>query len=47
MAVMAYKCKQLVVNVVDINKERIKKWNSENLPVFEPGLKEIVEECIG
>ncbi len=47
MAIMAYKCKQLVVNVVDINKERIKKWNSENLPVFEPGLKEIVEECIG
>ena len=40
MSVIADKCR-LRVNVVDINEERIKDWNStniENLPVFEPGL---------
>ena len=47
MAVMAYKCKEIEVNVVDINRERINAWNSENLPIFEPGLKEIVKKCLG
>ena len=30
------------VTVVDINKERITAWNSDNLPIYEPGLDEIV-----
>ena len=45
MAVIADKCKDIRVTVVDINKKRINSWNDENLdkiPVFEPGLKEIV-----
>ena len=46
MAVIAYKCPDREVNVVDIDVIRIEKWNSSNLdylPVFEPGLKEIIE----
>ncbi|QLE02793.1 nucleotide sugar dehydrogenase [Galbibacter sp. BG1] len=47
MSVIAYKCPDIQVTVVDINEERIKAWNHENLdklPVYEPGLKEIVAE---
>ena len=45
MAVIADKCPHIKVVVLDINEERIEAWNSNNydeLPVFEPGLKEIV-----
>ena len=45
MAVMAKKCPDLIFNVVDINKERIDAWNTDdlsNLPIFEPGLEEII-----
>ena len=45
MAVIADKCPHLNVEVVDLNEERIKKWNSKNLnklPVYEPGLAEII-----
>ena len=45
MTVMASKCPDLNFHVVDINKERIKAWNNEDLsqlPIFEPGLKEII-----
>ena len=41
MAVIADKCRDITVNVVDINKERINLWNSSNLddlPIYEPGL---------
>ncbi len=47
MAVLAYKCPQITINVVDINKDRIDSWNSKDLsklPIFEPGLKKIVRE---
>ena len=50
MAVIADKCPNINVEVVDINKERIKQWNNENfdeLPIFEPGLSEIVKKCRG
>ena len=50
MAVMALKCPDIQVNVVDINKDRIDNWNDKNLsrlPVYEPGLAEIVEKCRG
>ena len=50
MAVIAYNCPEIIVNVVDINSERIEAWNSEdvnNLPIFEPGLAEIVKRCRG
>ena len=48
MAVIADKCPDIIVDVVDINKERIQKWNSANLdelPIYEPGLKEIIQRC--
>lgn len=46
MAVIAMKCPNINVHVVDINDGRIKKWNSENLdelPVYEPGLDKVVK----
>ncbi len=45
MAVIALKCPSLKITVVDENKEKINAWNSidlDKLPVFEPGLKDIV-----
>ena len=47
MAVIADKCPSLKVTVVDINQERINKWNDdiEKLPVYEPGLAEIIKRC--
>ena len=48
MSVIADKCPDLTVNVVDINSERITLWNDKNLeklPVYEPGLAEIVKRC--
>ena len=50
MAVIADKCPHIQVNVVDLNEDRIQKWNHKNpdqLPVFEPGLSEIVFKCRG
>ncbi len=50
MAVIASKCPEIMVNVVDLNTERIAKWNSDdlkNLPVFEPGLDELVNKFRG
>jgi len=45
MAMIAYKCPQCKVTVVDINCERIAQWNSDDLPVYEPDLSEIVGAC--
>ncbi|MDR2584204.1 MAG: nucleotide sugar dehydrogenase [Fibromonadaceae bacterium] len=47
MAMIAKKCPQYQVKIVDINAARIDAWNSDNLPVYEPGLKEIVESTRG
>lgn len=44
MAVIADKCEGVRVTVVDINKERVDAWNSDRLPVYEPGLDEIVKK---
>jgi len=47
MAVIASKCPKIKVNVVDVNEEKIKFWNSKNfnkLPVFEPGLSDLVRK---
>lgn len=43
MAMVAHKCPHIEVYVVDISEERIKAWNSNTLPIYEPGLQEIVE----
>ncbi|MGB0993343.1 MAG: UDP-glucose 6-dehydrogenase [Akkermansiaceae bacterium] len=44
---IAAKCPDIRVDVVDLNEERIAAWNSEELPVYEPGLYEIVEKARG
>lgn len=50
MAVIAQKCPDIKVTVVDINQERIDQWNDpnvENIPIYEPGLSQIVAEARG
>ncbi|MBA6314704.1 nucleotide sugar dehydrogenase [Cellulophaga baltica] len=45
MSVIAKKCPHIQVTVVDINADRIAQWNEtdlDKLPIYEPGLKEIV-----
>jgi UDPglucose 6-dehydrogenase len=47
MAVIAQKCPEINISVVDINENRIAAWNDEdvkNIPIYEPGLSEIVAE---
>lgn len=45
MAKIAQKCPDIDVTVVDINPERIAAWQSDELPVYEPGLLETVQEA--
>ncbi len=47
MAMIANKCPDIQVTVCDMNQARIDAWNSNTLPVYEPGLREIVESCRG
>lgn len=44
MAKIAQKCPEITVTVVDISEKRIKAWNSNDLPIYEPGLKEVILE---
>ena len=45
--VIAKNCPHLQVVVVDSNQDRIDQWNSDCLPIYEPGLDVIVKECRG
>jgi UDPglucose 6-dehydrogenase len=47
MAMIAYKCPQYKLTVVDVDHERIAQWNSDDLPIYEPGLEEIVKVARG
>ncbi|MEP6930874.1 MAG: UDP-glucose 6-dehydrogenase [Flavobacterium sp.] len=50
MSVLALKNPHIKVTVVDLNQERIDAWNDENLenlPIYEPGLTEVVKEARG
>jgi len=47
MAMIAKQCPDVKVTVVDINPERIAAWQSDTLPIYEPGLKEVVDSCLG
>ncbi|MGG7035242.1 MAG: UDP-glucose 6-dehydrogenase [Flavobacterium sp.] len=50
MAVIAQKCPHIKVTVVDLNAERIAAWNDQDvtkIPIYEPGLSEIVGEARG
>ncbi|KAI8907910.1 UDP-glucose/GDP-mannose dehydrogenase family, NAD binding domain-containing protein [Gorgonomyces haynaldii] len=46
-AVIAFKCPDVQVTIVDISQDRIDQWNSDTLPIYEPGLDEIVFRCRG
>ncbi|SAM04446.1 hypothetical protein [Absidia glauca] len=46
-AVLAYKCPDIKVTIVDLSEARIAAWNSDNLPIYEPGLDQVVFECRG
>lgn len=50
MAVIAKKCPEINVTVVDINEARISAWNDKDvdkIPIYEPGLSEVVAEARG
>jgi len=50
MAVIAEKCPHIKVTVVDLNESRIAAWNDKdvnNIPIYEPGLNEIVANTRG
>jgi UDPglucose 6-dehydrogenase len=47
MAMIAKQCPDIQVHVVDLNQQRIDQWNSKNLPVYEPGLDEVVQQARG
>ncbi len=47
MAMIALKAPNIQVTVVDLNATRIAAWNSDTLPIYEPGLDEIVKQCRG
>ena len=50
MSIIAQKNPHIMVNVVDMDVDKISAWNSknlENLPVYEPGLSKVVDEARG
>jgi UDPglucose 6-dehydrogenase len=47
MAIIAQHCPGVSATVVDMNAARIAAWNSDKLPVYEPGLDEIIREVRG
>lgn len=47
MAMIAFKCPDYRVTVVDVNSERIDAWNSPQLPFYEPGLEDIIKKTRG
>lgn len=47
MAVLAYKCPNVQVSCVDLDANKISRWNSDELPIYESGLIDIVHTCRG
>ena len=50
MAVIAENCPDIEINVVDLNYDRVERWNDKdlsNLPIYEPGLENIIKKCRG
>jgi len=43
MTIIADKCPQYKVTIVDINEEKIAAWKTDDLPIYEPGLLEVVK----
>jgi UDPglucose 6-dehydrogenase len=47
MAVIAAQCPDVKVIVADVNRDRIQAWMSDQLPIYEPGLDELVRKARG
>lgn len=47
MAMIAMKCPQYKISVVDVSEARIKAWQTDNLPIYEPGLLDVVKAARG
>jgi len=47
MAMIAAKCPDIEVTVVDINANRIEAWQTDSLPIYEPGLLNVVKQARG
>ncbi len=47
MAMIAHQCPDIDVHVVDLNPNRVAAWNSEDLPIYEPGLYDVVKQARG
>ena len=47
MAMFAKNCPEHQITVVDVNSRRIEQWNSDHLPIYEPGLWELVKQVRG
>ena len=47
MAIIALKSPRVKVTVVDLSAAQIDAWNSDRLPIYEPGLDEVVKACRG
>merc|ERR1712228_1130308 len=47
MGMIALKCPKIKVIVADINPKQIERWNSDKLPIYEPGLDEVIKSCRG
>jgi UDPglucose 6-dehydrogenase len=47
--VIALKCPNIIVTIVDLNQARIDGWNSPEfeLPIYEPGLEDVVRAARG
>jgi len=46
-SVIADKCPQISVTVVDSDLQKIDRWNSDDLPIYEPRLNEVIKRCRG
>ena len=47
MAILAQKCPNITVVVLDMWQARIDAWNSDELPIYEPGLDDVVKAVRG
>jgi UDPglucose 6-dehydrogenase len=46
MAMIARQCPDVQVHVVDIDADRIRAWQSDRLPIYEPGLHDVVKSAL-
>jgi len=47
MSVIAARCPQYEVTIVDVSADRIRAWQTDDLPIYEPGLLDVVRRARG